>query len=316
MRVDRETVRWTMSGPASRTRPLAGRLGVAAGCVLAATMLLHGALALLVSDTAVTVLVAGVGSAAVAIAVAYAAQLVRDRGRGNGRAGISPGRLHRMSFAPRDGFAGAVGLAVSMMDASWIADARITRWQRRSSACRRRVRTTAATAFIGMDARRLTRHPEMIMRWACWTAVAVVCPLLLHFHRVPMLIPALAVWLAGTAASGGLAAATDPTLRRAFGVDDRQITLWHCVIPAGATVASALIAVVAAGPGPLGGAVMLLGCTVAVLRRATRPPLPFDAPVAIDSVMTGAAFQPALFAAQLRGLVAAVVTGLLAGGVL
>ncbi|MGW5524330.1 hypothetical protein [Gordonia sp. NPDC003950] len=55
-----------------------------------------------------------------------------------------------------------------------------------------------------------------------------------------------------------------------------------------------------------------MGCAVAVLRRGTRPPLPYDAPVVTESVVTGAATQPLMIAAQARGMVALIITAVAA----
>ena len=284
VRVDPATARWTMSGPASRTPMLRRRLWRAVGVAVVAASIADGALALLVPSEALGIVGLGALAGSAGIAVAYLGQVRRDRRVGNrSAAGRGSGGLHRISFAPRDGLAGAVGLAVTMMDTSWITDARVTRWCGRWTAVARGgVPRSPAAAFLVVDLRRLRRHPEAIVRWLAWTLTAVACPVVLQFHHVPMLIPAVAVFAGGVAVSGGLVTAGDPVLRRAFGVADRDL---------------------------------LAGSVAAVIRRATRPPLPFDSPAVIDSVVSGAAFQPELLAAQMRGPLLAVVTGLLVGAV-
>ncbi|MCF8569317.1 DUF6297 family protein [Gordonia sp. HY002] len=317
VRVDRAVLKWELSGPASRHRPLIRRLAVTVGCAVMADVAIHGALALLIPESATILLALGVGLGFAAVCAAYIAQLVRDRRMGAsgvpGFARLSPGRLHQRTFAPRDGFAAAVGLGISMMDASWIADARITRWQRQTGSKSRGHPRTAEGAFVRMDLRRLRRHPEAAARWTCWTAVGIAVPVFVDFHAVPLFVATLAVWSAGVATAGGLTSVSDRVLARSFGVSDRDLRRWHCVVPTIATLVSATAVAAASSVSLFGSAFLIVGTVASVLRRATRPPLPFDAPMVIEPLMTGAAFQPALLSTQLRGLLLAAVVGVIAG---
>ena len=85
------------------------------------------------------------------------------------------------------------------------------------------------------------------------------------------------------------------------------------MVPVIASALSGLAVAVAAGTGAVAAAVIVTGVVGAVLRRATRPPLPFDSPVVTEGLITGAAFQPALITAQLRGPILAVMTAVVAG---
>ncbi|MGO3328554.1 DUF6297 family protein [Gordonia sp. (in: high G+C Gram-positive bacteria)] len=317
VRVDRAVLKWELSGSASRHRPLRRRLAVAVGCAVMADVAIHGALSLLVPESATILLALGGAFGLIAVCAAYIAQLLGDRSvgaRGFPRFGrLSPERLHQRTFAPRDGFAAAVGLGISMMDASWIADARITRWQRHTASKSGRLHRTAEGAFVRMDLRRLRRHPEAVVRWLCWTAVGIAVSILVDFHAVPLLISTLAVWSAGVATAGGLTSVSDPVLARSFGVSDRYLRRWHCVVPTIATLVSAAAVAAASSVSLFACAFLIVGTIMSVLRRATRPPLPFDAPMVIEPLMTGAAFQPTLLSAQLRGLLLAVVVGVVAG---
>lgn len=316
VRVDRAVLRWQLSGPASRSRALWRRLASAAGGALVAATAVHGLLALVVPDVAPVVLAVGAASGAVAVSVAYIGQLVVDRRTGEvapSRWRVSPGLLHRRTFSPCDGFAAAVGLAITMMDASWIADARVTRWQRRNGASASRLPCTVSGAFVRMDLRRLRRHPESVIRWLCWTVGGCAAAVLLDFHAVPMLVSTLSVWAAGVAVSGGLVSTTDSVLARSFGVSDGVLRRWHSVVPAAATLVAGVAVAVVSDVGVAGGVVMVVGAVTAVLRRALRPPLPFDAPMVIEPLVTGAAFAPTLLSVQVRGLMLAVVTGIVAG---
>ncbi|WP_341268100.1 DUF6297 family protein [Gordonia malaquae] len=319
VRVSREAAQWALSGPASRVPVLARR---AAASVIVATTVSLGAAgaAVLVMPSHVWILMPlGAGAGLVGVGAAYAAQLSRDSrigGRRPRRTAWSPGRLHRRTFAPRDGYAGAVGLAVTMMDGSWIDDARVTRWKSRKAATAGRLSSGPLSAFVTADLRRLARHPEQLVRWAAWTAVAVLVPIVLEFHHVPLLVSTIAVTCAGNATSGGLKSTSDRALRRAFGVSDAEITAAHCVIPGLATALSALCVGFGVGIGPAAGAVLVVGAVAAVIRRATRPALPYGSPAVTDGVLTGATFQPALLTAQLRGPMLTVVTALIAGRLL
>ncbi|MCF8606558.1 DUF6297 family protein [Gordonia sp. HY442] len=317
VRVDRAVLRWKLSGSASRNRPLRRLLAIAVGCAFVADVAVHGALSLLIPESAMILLTVGGVSGLLAVCAAYVVQLLGDRRVGGSGMSwplrLSPGRLHQRTFAPRDGFAAAVGLGISMMDASWIADARITRWQRQTGSKSGRLPWTPVGAFVGMDLRRLRRHPEAVTRWLCWTAAGIAVPIFVDFHAVPVFVSTLAVWSAGVATAGGLASVVDPTLARSFGVSDRDLRRWHCVVPAVATCTSAIAVAAASSLSPFGGAFLIVGTVASVLRRATRPPLPFDAPIVIEPLMTGAAFQPALFSTQMRGLLLAVVVGVVAG---
>lgn len=318
VRVDRATARWSMSGPAPRHRPLRRRL-IRVGLVTTSGCACSAALYALLFPAASLVLVAvGVVAGATVVAAAYIIQVIADRRRGTVPApvrSLSLNTLHRNSFAPDDGYAGAVGLAATMMDISWLLDARVVRWQRRHLARASRPLTLRPLLAVAQwDARRVCRHPDALIRWAlCLAAVLALGHGVAIAHGIGVMAAAL-TYCAGNAMSGGLrTASTTPGIRRALALDDRHLSGALMVVPTVALVGLAGAAAVTFGLGWVQLAILVVGVTFAVWRRGTRPPLPYESPIVTDSLATGAAVQPMLIASQLRGVIATVITGLLIG---
>lgn len=315
VRVDRAVLRWRLSGLAGRSSYLRRRLVGPLLSGLVAGALVGGAIGLLMPDIVVPVVGGCAAAGGLAVVAAAVAQAGCDRSRGAVRPPLrlTPSRLHRTTFAPRDGYAGAVGLAVEMMDFSWMEHARVTRWMRRTSA--RSVRLSdgrALRSLVRLDAARMLRHPEAWMRAVSYVLLGTLAPLLLDVHQGAPLLSAILVYLAGSSFAVGLRTVSENrSLRLSFGIDDAVLRLGHAVVPVVATAAVAVVIAAAWQLGVVGAVVLVAGTGFAVVRRATRPELPYGGEVVADSTLTGAAFQPAMLAAQLRGSVAVVVTAVL-----
>ncbi|MGV9669978.1 DUF6297 family protein [Gordonia sp. NPDC003504] len=317
VRVEGAMMRWQLSGPGPRGPELAGRLGgivitVVAGCTAAGALL-----GLLAPDSLVTVVGVAAGLGLVAAICAYGTQVVADRRHGCAPPPTwqwSPNRLHRSTIAPADGYAGALGLAASLMDFSWITDARIVRWKRgATSAPTRRLHRNPYVALAQIDFRRLRRHLDGVLRALICIAVLLVAPQVVSIAHAATAVITVLISCAGNAVATGLRNASESVaIRRALGLDDRRITRAHMAVPGSVILIAAAAAAVAWSLTPASAVICFVGCAVAVLRRGTRPPLPYDAPVVTESVVTGAATQPLMIAAQARGMVALIITAVAA----
>ncbi|MDF3282674.1 DUF6297 family protein [Gordonia sp. N1V] len=312
VRVSRAVARWTLSGPAPRGRVLGrhlARVGISSILVCLCGAALLG---LLRPDLMVASMIVGGTAGLTAAGAAYLAQVVDDRRRGIAPPlrELSPATLHRRTIAPTDGYSGALGLTVSTMDVTWLTDARVVRWQRCHLASRGpRLVDSPTFSLVQLDFRRLRRHPDSVIRaLLCLMALMVIPQALLFRHGSAVVVAALA-YCAGNSVTDGLrTAGGGRALRRALALDDRTLWAAHMVVP-GVVVAIATCIAALAWPLPGSSVVVLfVGSTIAVLRRATRPPLPYDSVVVNEPLVTGASVQPFLLTTQARGLVAMAVT--------
>ena len=316
VRVKAATARWRLSGPDDRTPLLLRRLAAVGAAVIGSCVAASAILATLHPASVVAALTAGATTGVLAISAAYGRQVCVDRRHSSPLAhGISPKRLHRNSFSPRDGYSGALQLATSMLDTEWLIDNRTVRWQRRHSATPTQpLPGSLVAAAIELDRRRLLRHPDACIRWVVYIVAIVVVPQALVVHHGATLVLAAFAYGAGNSLTGGLHAISGNTaLRRATGLADRPIMLAHMVLPAIGVVLACVVGALAWQLSIAASSVLLCGTLFAVYRRATRPPLPYDAPTVTEPLVTGAAIQPQLFAGMLRGTIAMLATGSIVG---
>ncbi|MFT3660472.1 MAG: DUF6297 family protein [Gordonia sp. (in: high G+C Gram-positive bacteria)] len=317
VRVDPADLRWRLAGPADRSTVLRRRAVTVLGVALAAGAAVGGLTATLVPELAVVAVGGAAAGAAPGYVLAYLRQRRRDRRHGTTpprASSLSPGNLHRKTFAPRDGYSGALGLALTMLDVSWLEEARVTRWQRaRVRAGGRSLPGGAASALMRVDLRRLLRHPDALVRWSVSVAAGVGAAVLLDFRHAETVVAVLAVYCAGCSVSGGLRVSVrSAALRRATGLSDRFVYGCHALIPVLGTLAAAAVVLPWWSLSPVAAVILAAGTAVAVLRRGLRPELRYDGPVTADP-MTGSAVNLQLFFAQIRGLGALAVTLLVAG---
>ncbi|MGJ0117779.1 DUF6297 family protein [Williamsia sp. MIQD14] len=317
IRLSRAEAMWHLSGPGDRGPVLSARrrragLVTLLGCLATATVVA-------VLDWSTTPALLGTGVvAAVAIFAAATVHQHRSserlsrRARMRGRHRWSPARLHRDAFAPDDGFIAAARLAAVTLDLGWIDTARVVRWQLAYSWARsRRLDGGRIRALISADALRLSRRRGDLALGLVVLAVALALPETLYLTSIAPVVATVLAYRAGCAWAGGLRRLTEvPALRRALGGSDAEVTAIHAVIPvSGVVICCAVIALTwhLSLPAVL---VVAVGSAIATVRRATRPDLPFDAPVYVTG--QGGATQPLLLLAMVRGPVAVVITGLLA----
>lgn len=302
----RPGIRWSAAGTALLVVAAAGGLAVA----------VLGLAGRPLPDAPVTAVLVTV---AVLAAVAAATGLVRAR------AGL--GRLERATLADGGALVTGVVTSVTWLDAGLlrgIADDR--RWRTRATVRSRRLTGTGPAVLVRADLRRLTRRPGRLIGWA---ALAVV-PYVVAAVAAPIWVAAgqlLAGALAVSLLTPGLRAVADqPGLRRALGLEDRQLLSLHSLLPAAAAflwaaaTAPALAAVAGAVPGGAAGEPALgasvaaaIGAIAAATRAATRPPVNYDAAVGPD-VGFGAA-PVGLIAQLVRGAdIALVLAGLALAG--
>jgi hypothetical protein len=264
---------------------------------------------------------------AVLAAVTVVAAVAAVAGVLRARAGL--GRLERSTLAAGGALVTGVATSVTWMDTSLlrgVADER--RWRTRATVRSRRLTGTGPGVLVRADLRRLVRQPGRVVGWA---ALAVV-PYVVAAVAAPIWVAAAQV-LAGAIAVGlltpGLRTVADqPGLRRALGLEDRQLLALHALVPAAGAVlwavltAPALAAVAGAAatgavPGdPAVGASLAaaIGALAAAARAATRPPLQYGSVVSGD-VGFGSA-PVGLLAQVLRGAdIALVLAGLALAGV-
>ncbi len=260
--------------------------------------------------------------AAVAVVAAVAAAAFAVRAR----AGL--GRLERSTLAAGGALVTGVATAVTWMDTSLlrgVADER--RWRTRATVRSRRLTGTGPGVLVRADLRRLVRQPGRLVGWA---ALAVV-PYVVAAVAAPIWVAAAQV-LAGAIAVGlltpGLRTVADqPGLRRALGLEDRQLLALHALLPAAGALlwavltAPALAAVAdatatGAVPGePAVGASLAaaIGALAAAARAATRPPLDYGSAFSGDAGFGSA--PVGLLAQVLRGAdIALVLAGLALAG--
>ncbi|WP_045823765.1 DUF6297 family protein [Williamsia herbipolensis] len=316
IRLSRAEATWHLSGPGERGPVLAGRRRRAAivtlvGCLATATVV-----AVLDWSATPTVLGAGVGAAVVIVTIVSAHQhRSSDRLSGRRRRGRqrwSPALLHRDAFAPDDGFIAAARMAAVTLDLGWIDTARVVRWQLAHAWARsRRLGGGRIRVMILADVLRLSRRRGDLAVGVVVLAVAVALPATLYLTSIAPVVATVLAYRAGCAWACGLRRLTEvPALRRALGGSDPEVTAIHAVVPvSGVVLCCAVIALTwhLSLPAVL---VVAVGSSFATVRRATRPDLPFDAPVYV--IGQGGATQPLLLLAMVRGLVAVVATGLLA----
>lgn len=321
VRVSRARARWMLSGPGDRQRTLAGALARVWAVCLLALLVIAAAAALLAPVTLPVLLAVGAVCAGIGCPAAYAVQVAVDHRRYPSRASSRwcntmrwrPKYLHRNTFAPEDGLASAMAVATSMMDSRVLGDACIVRWQlaHRLSAAGR-TETGPVLTLVRSDLRRLLRHQVSLLHWGICVAASVLAAnaLVIHYGGA---VPAVAlIYAAGVSMAGGLRqAAGSRALRCATGRSDRYVYGCLSLIPVAAVLVAAAITLPVWGMSPPQIGIVVVGAVVAVVRGATRPPLPYDAPVLSDPV-TGAPVQPLLFLALARGPVAVVVTAVAA----
>lgn len=311
VRVAPATARWELSGPGSRAPRLARSLAACAAAVIASCLAASLLLGLLAPTLIPLAIACGLGGGVIATAVTYGGQALRGVRRRR-LSSLSLNRLHRNTFAPRDGFAGAVGLAVSMMDVTWLADTRITRWQQRAvRVLTRPLPLSAPWALIRLDIRRLRRHPGTVVRVIAATLASIAISQLLVIYWGSALFLAGLGYTAGLSVAGGLRTVCEvPGIAKGFGVSDRFIRATHSVLPATAVLGYCSVVTPFWGLSAAQTIVAVLGIAGSVVWRATRPPLPFDAETYVDPA-SGAAIQVRLVRAQLRGADLFVATAIL-----
>ena len=316
VRVSRAEAMWHLSGPGERGPVLASRrrraaIGTVIGCLATATVV-----SILDWSAAPAVLAAGVVAAMVIlVACTWHQHRANERLSGRVRRGRhrwSVAHLHRDAFAPDDGFIAAARLAAVTLDLSWLDTARIVRWQLTHSWTRsRRPGVTRIRALLGADVLRLSRRRGDLVLGVLIAAVAVALPQTLYLTSIAPAVATVLAYRAGCAWSSGLRRLTEaPALRRALGGSDAELTAVHSVVPlAGVLICCGVIAFTwqLSLPTVL---VVTVGSAIATVRRATRPELPFDAPVYVTG--QGGATQPLLLFAMVRGTAAVVMTGLVA----
>ena len=320
VRVSRGRMRWMLSGPADRgvalRRALIRTLGVVIACG-AATGAVVGALTR-TPDGFLGVSVGAASGAVAAAAVAagaFVAQMRRSARASTTGAPAHPiGRWHRDVVSPADGIAASARLLFMTADTEFVENARRVRWCSGRSAARRRriVDRSAVRALVRADLVRLRRRPGDLVAWTAVVALTVALGSTTTMHSAaPAIAALLAYRAAGTAASGLRTVTTTPGFRRALHMGSGRITFAYSVIPSAAVLAWAAPAVPAMGEvPPVAWGVIVLGSIAAAIRRATRPELPWDAPVYITG--QGGAAQPLLMMTLVRGHVAAVAVAVAA----
>lgn len=200
-----------------------------------------------------------------------------------------------------------------MMDLGWLLDARVVRWQRAHTTGRRAsLRAAPAVALVQLDVRRLLRHPDALARLAASVVAGVTLAAVVAV--VPTVSPgvvAVLTFCAGNSVASGLRdVAAHPGIVRGLGRSDAFVRLAHAVVPTAAVVIAAAVLIPAWHLGIDTAAILVAGAGLAVWRRATRPPLPYDAAVVLDP-LHGTVVQPQLTLVQLRGVIAIAVTAAL-----
>jgi hypothetical protein len=321
VRVTTARMRWALSGPADRGPALrvalAGTSGVAVstGAVIG---LLVGALARSSAGVGLSGVglctVGGAVAAIVVVAGAGIAQMRRAARMTGSRVDHRIGLWHRRAVSPADGLAAAGRLLLVTADTEFVEHARRVRWcaTHSRSPSRSVRRPTAVRAMLRADVLRLGRRPGDVVAWIAIVALAIALGLTTTMSvGAPALMAVLAYRAGGAVASGLRAVTTTPALRRALGASPTQMLVAHSVIPATAVLTWAVVAVMTVGGvSSLGWGVIVLGAIVATLRRASRPELPWDAPVYITG--QGGVAQPLLVLALLRGHIAITVVAALA----
>lgn len=317
VRTTRAEALWRLAGPADRAAvllPLRRRaVGIAGvGCALVASVVS-------IIDVGSAPVLVGIGilCAVLITIVASVGQGRRSVAVWTGTSGFlrgscSPGRLHRDVVAPDDGLAGASRMALVTVDLDWIGLARTVRWQRvnvrRPS---RRWPTGHATSLVVADTVRVLRRRGDLAWWSVLVAIGVAMPLTMEMSRWEPVVAALLAYRAGGVLAGGLRqVVSEPALGRALGLSVRRLCACHSVIPVAGVLGWAALTGVTWHMSIGALAVVAVGAAGAALRRATRPDLPFDAPVYVTG--QGGAVQPLLLLAMARGPAAVVLTGLVA----
>ncbi|MFZ2241525.1 MAG: DUF6297 family protein [Gordonia amarae] len=303
VRVDRATLRWKLSDPAPRAPRLRRATVPVAVAIVCALTCAGAVLGLLWPDVLIYLVPSGAAGGLLAVAAAYRTQARTDRIRYPIRPVTTTDSLHRNTIAPVDGYAGALSLAATMMDTGWIAQARTVRWQfTHHAAPVRALHRNPLCALIQLDLRRLRRHPEAVVRATVAVAVSAVLPSVLTVHVGATVVVALLGMLAARSTALGLRGAAQASgVARMLAVTDRELLLPHVVIPALTAMLYSIVVLLVWNLGIVATVVLWAGVTLAACRHATRPDLPYDAPILIDSLVTGAAFSPHLLATQLRG---------------
>ncbi|GGF24011.1 DUF6297 family protein [Williamsia phyllosphaerae] len=315
IRLSRAQAVWHLSGPADRgpvlrAQRLRASMSALMGCLAVAVVA-----SILDWSSAPALLGAGLVSAAALMTAASWRQhrssdaLFEHTDR---RARRSVERLHRDVVAPDDGFIGAARLAVVTMDLGWLSTARVVRWELGNTRSRSRVLPLGrARACLSADLTRLRRRPGDLIVFAVVVAVGLAMSQTLYLTSIAPAVAAVLAYRAGCAMAGGLRRLTEePALRRALGGSRVEITAVHSVVPVVAVLLWCGVASLTWHLSAVALVVVTIGSAVAVVRRATRPDLPFDAPVYVTG--QGGAVQPLLLLAMARGPAAVVLTGLVA----
>ncbi|GAA1460951.1 DUF6297 family protein [Williamsia maris] len=315
IRVSRAEAMWKLSGPGERgpvlrARRMRASMVAVMGCLVVAVV------ASILDWSSAPVLLGTAATCAVTLMTAASWRQHRssealfehtDRG-----ARRSVERLHRDVIAPDDGFIAAARLAVVTMDLGWLSTARVVRWERGNARSRSRVLPLGrARACLAADLARLRRRPRDLVVFMVVVAVGLAMSQTLYLTSIAPAVAVVLAYRAGCAVSGGLRRLTEePALRRALGGSRLVVTAVHSVVPVGAVLLWCLVASLTWHLSVVALLVVAIGAASAVVRRATRPDLPFDAPVYVTG--QGGATQPLLLLAMARGPAAVVLTGLIA----
>ncbi len=315
IRVSRAEAMWQLSGPADRGPVLRARrvrasMTALMGCLVVAVV------ASILDWASAPVLLGTGGLCAVGLMVVTSWRqhrageaLFEHPGSGS----LWPvKRLHRDVVAPDDGFVAAARLAVVTMDLGWLSTARVVRWERGNTRSHSRVLPLGrARACLAADLARLRRRPGDLIVFVVVVVVGLALSQTLYLTSIAPAVAVVLAYRAGCAVSGGLRRLTEePALRRALGGSRLVVTAVHSVVPIGAVLLWCVVASLTWHPSVVAMLVVVVGAAIAVIRRATRPDLPFDAPVYITG--QGGATQPLLLLAMARGPAAVVLTGLVA----
>lgn len=221
----------------------------------------------------------------------------------------SVARLPLRVIAPEDGAAATARMVTITGDMDHIDTARRIRWcaEHVAGRTRRVARRSLLGSLVVADALRTARRPGDLVIWACVVTATVVLGLSASITTIGPAIAALLAYRAGGALASGLRTlTTTPALARAMPLPRHQILLAHSVLPTlGILVWSVIAAAMLPGIPATVWPIVVIGAVAAVIRRATRPELPWDAAVYITS--QGGVAQPHLMFALMRGHIAIVL---------
>ncbi|MBT0565815.1 DUF6297 family protein [Williamsia sp. CHRR-6] len=311
VRVRPAQLRWQLGGPdGRRTTFLRARRRATVVLTIGSIVVAESFAIVLSSNVCVA---AGTGAAVglFGFALATVAQHRRSA-RSIGRRWVTTEQLSRTAVAPRDGLEPSLLLAATTLDLDWLSDTRTLRWLQKPSRRRsRRWPTGRWAALVAADAVRLRRRTDEICNWLLLVAISLAVPLVISAPIAAPTVACLLAYRAGRIASGGLRrTATNRAIGRTLGISDHAVVAAFAVLPAASIGAWALIV---GWTWPLSLpqlGIICAGAVVGTLRRATRGPVPLDAPFYLTG--TGGVVQPLLWASLVRGLGAVACTAMIA----